>query len=202
MMWHRGTEISRTLLQSLGTSGVVGLGVLAFCAAFYGATLLPAQAQLARLQTLAARQQAAQAQQSSAAAAGTQAQQLAQFYAFCSEAGSLPDRLEDLYDAAHEQGILLPKADYRMSDTGVRNLARYQLTLAVQASYVQIRKFVAQALQQDPALVLDGVQFEREKVGDAWVNAKIRFSVLQMRAVPSSEQDTMPLESTSKGETK
>jgi hypothetical protein len=59
----------------------------------------------------------------------------------------------------------------------VGRVMRYQVTLPVRGTYPQIRKFVDGALAQVPALSLDGIQFERRNIGDATVDAKIKFVV-------------------------
>ena len=54
---------------------------------------------------------------------------------------------------------------------------RYQFTLPVRGTYPQIRKFVDGALADVPALSLDSIQFERRKIGDATVDAKLKLVV-------------------------
>ena len=47
----------RRLAASLGLAGVLGIGVLLFCASFYASTLLPAQRELAARQRGGGRRQ-------------------------------------------------------------------------------------------------------------------------------------------------
>jgi hypothetical protein len=45
----------------------------------------------------------------------------------------------------------------------------------LRGTYPQVRRFVAAALARVPHLALDTIQFERSKVGEAVVNAKVTF---------------------------
>jgi len=56
-------------------------------------------------------------------------------------------------------------------------LARYQVTLPVKGSYVQIRQFVDQALIDVPVAALDDINFKREAIGATQLEARIKFTL-------------------------
>lgn len=161
---------------SLGWYGVAGLGLLVFAGAFYLSTLRPAQIRLEGLQREAAqlRQPAGRPEVAGPQTAG---EKIAAFYAFFPPPERLPDMLEKIFDAAEPQALILGQGDYRVVKVSLGRLTRYQVTFPVQGTYPQIRKFVAGALARVPALALDSVQFERRKIGDSTVDAKIKFVV-------------------------
>lgn len=165
-------------LKRLGWLGVAGLGLLAFCLAFYVSALLPAQASLAELQaqtnSLRARQSQSQTSQAKEVRPETQ---LAAFYGFFPNTGATPDLLEKLFDAAQEANVALDQGEYRLVSGKGDKIARYQVTLPVHGSYPQIRKFIGLVLVELPAASLDGVSFQRQKVSDTVVESQIKLTL-------------------------
>lgn len=161
---------------SLGWPGVLGLGLLVSVAGFYVSTLAPQQSQLdgLRQETMQLRQQA---KTSADDAPQAPAEKLAVFYAFFPPSKNLPDMLDKIFAAAKRQSLVLEHGEYGVFKDGVGGMMRYQITLPVRGSYPQIRKFVDAALGEVPALSLDSIQFERRKIGDAMVEAKLKFVV-------------------------
>lgn len=160
----------------LGWPGMLGLALLAAVAVFHVWTLAPQQLRLEdlRQERLQLRQRAKLAAN---AAPQAPAEKLAAFYAFFPPPKDLPELLEKIFGAAGQQALVLEQGEYRALNDGAGGLMRYQLTLPVRGSYPQIRKFVDRALAEVPALSLDSIQFERRKIGDATVDAKLRMVV-------------------------
>jgi Tfp pilus assembly protein PilO len=161
---------------SLGWPGILGLGLLVSIGGFYISALVPKQTQIEglRQESVKMRQQA---KQSDNDAPQAPAEKLAAFYGFFPPTKDLPDVLEKIFAAAKQQTLVLEHGEYRALKEGVGRLTRYQLTLPVRGTYPQIRKFVDTALAEVPALSLDSIQFERRKIGEATVDAKIKLVV-------------------------
>lgn len=161
---------------SIGWPGMVGVGLLIATGGFYVSTLAPQQLRIEALrkETVQLRQQA---NQSTSAVPQAPAEKLAAFYAFFPPSTELPDLLGKVFDSAKRQSLALEQGEYRPLKDSVGNLMRYQFTLPVRGSYPQIRKFVDVALAEVPALSLDSIQFERRKIGDATVDAKLKLVV-------------------------
>jgi Tfp pilus assembly protein PilO len=160
----------------IGWPGMAGIALLVAAGAFYVATLLPQQARLQELRSQSHRQrQAAQRPESEAPIAP--AQKLAAFYGLFPAHEALPDLLEAVYGAARKQALVLEQGEYRPIKDTLGDLVRYQVTLPVRGTYPQIRKFVDGALAGVRTLSLESIQFERQKVGDPAVEAKVRFVV-------------------------
>lgn len=158
----------------LGWPGVLGLGLLAFCAGFYLSTVRPGAQRIAQT-----RSQIVSLDDLRARAAGEQPpsarEQLSAFYGFFPPPGRTADSLGKIFAMAEQQALALEQGDYRVVKESTGALTHYQLVLPLKGTYPQIRKFVAAVLRQQPNVALDGVQFERRKVGDASVDARIRF---------------------------
>lgn len=166
-------------LSRIGWPGVVGATLLAFCLAFYASTIVPGEAELARLQQDAVmlQEQLRRSEHLIRAGLNTPSGQLAAFYHALPTANSTPDWLEIIYLAAQEQNLKLEQGDYRTAREQVGRLTRYQITLPVKGPYLQIRQFVAAVLSQVPAASLDAIKFERQKIGESTIEAKIKLTL-------------------------
>ena len=160
----------------LGWPGILGLGLLVSIGGFYVSALAPQQTRLEdlRQESLQLRQRA---KASDNAAPQAPAEKLAAFYDFFPPPRELPNLLEKIFGAAKRQTLVLEHGEYRALKESVGRLTRYQLTLPVRGTYPQIRKFVDDALAEIPALSLDSIQFDRRKIGDATVDAKVKLVV-------------------------
>lgn len=161
---------------SIGWTGVLGLGLLVCVAAFYVSTLAPLQLRLEALRQ-ENMQLRHQAKASAKDAPQAPAEKLAAFYGYFPPSKSLPDLLDKIFASAKRQSLVLEHGEYRAHKDSVGELVRYQLMLPVRGGYPQIRKFVDAALAEVPALALDSIQFERRKIGDAAVDAKLKLVV-------------------------
>lgn len=104
-------------------------------------------------------------------------EQLVAFYRFFPKLNTVSDWIAKLYDAAVQQNLILDTGEYQLVPARDGQLIRYDITLPVKGSYLQIRKFVAQALEDVPSLALGGITFNRQKIDDAFVDAQIRFTL-------------------------
>jgi len=163
---------------SLGWPGILGLGLLAFVCGLYIFSLHPQQARLADLhQKIAEVRGQRVAQTDGAGAPATSMDSLAGFYGYFPLADNLPDLLEKVFAAAGEQGLQLEHGEYQVSSDSAGALTRFQLTLPVRGTYPQIRKFVDMSMAEVATLSLDGIQFDRQKVGDSMLDAKVKLTV-------------------------
>lgn len=163
--------------RALGVPGVLGLAVLAFGLAFYLSTVQPTKTRLTDLKRETERLRG-----------GTQAaapierilapdEQLSAFYAFFPGAESAPDWLGKLFDAAGAQGVSIERGEYRLVRDGAGRLLRYEVVLPVKSGYLQVRKFLAQALADIPNAALEGVTFQRRKVAETSAETQIRLTI-------------------------
>jgi len=166
-------------LKRMSWPGVLGMSLIAFGFAFYFSSIVPTQSQLERI-----RQETATLHERIQRAANTftdhprsPGEQLGAFYGFFPAAHSAPQWLDRIYRAAKTHGIALEQGDYHLAAEREGRLLHYQVTLPVKGPYLQVRKFIAAVLAEVPVISLDQVSFEKQKIGEPSVAAKIRFTL-------------------------
>ena len=169
--------VLRRAFHHLGWPGVMGAALALLALA---GMLSVVQAKTARLAELK-RENASlkirieQAAKTGIPETGSQ-EELAQFYDFFADA-RLTESLNKLYAAAAVQKLVLEQGEYRIAPDKSGKLVRYQITLPVKGSYVQIRRFVAQSLAEVPVLALEDINFKRETIGATQLEARIKFTL-------------------------
>jgi hypothetical protein len=171
------------LLHRLGPAGVLGIGVLFFCAPFYLSAVRPVEQEV-RAQRLAAdRLRAREPYQP--VSSGGRAEELRRFYGLFPPAERIPDELGRLYGLAQQAHLELLQGEYRLERHG-EGLMTYRITLPLRGAYPQIREFVGATLKTMPTASLDALRFERKRIGDPMLDAQVRVT-LYFR--PESEGD-------------
>lgn len=151
----------------------LALALLALTALLHGLALPALQARLAQAAVRATAPGAAgtQAAQDGAAA------QLAVFRRHFATGQTLPDHLAQLQGVAQTHGIALTQGEYRLVVGREALLREYQVLLPVQGPYSHLREFMAAALDTLPVAALDEVSFERGRIGEPQVNARLRLTL-------------------------
>ncbi len=157
--------------------GLFGGALIILGIGFATMILYPVNQQRAQAQAQLQQQTARANQPAVKSAHSTPAEQLIEFYQFFPSQNSVPQHLDKIYRAAQVHGIQLAQANYAPSTEKRARLLRYQITLPVKGSYVQLRKFVATVLAAVPNASLDNINFERQKIGDQTINAKIKLTL-------------------------
>lgn len=176
---QRSQWMLRLWLKQLGWAGVTGLSLMAFGLAYYLSAIQPADARIAQLrqQALTLQERIKNAADSFTDNPRSPGGQLNAFYEFFPAADSSSSWLRKIYHAASAQGIVLEQGDYRIAAEKEGRLLHYQVILPVKGSYLQIRKFIAAVLSEIPFASLDQISFEKQKISDPAVEAKIRLTI-------------------------
>ena len=161
-------------LHALGPIGVIGVGVLVFCIPFYFSAVKPAEREL-RAQRSVAERLRDRAPFQPVSSEG-RAEELRRFYSLFPPLEKLPDQLERVYGLARAAKLELLQGEYRLEKPAV-GLAFYRITLPLRGTYPQIRQFVAATLKSMPIASLEGLRFERKRVGDTRLEAQVRLTV-------------------------
>lgn len=169
----------RRWLQQAGWPGVAGLVLLLGGAVAYLALLAPARQQLIEVsqETISLRQRIQQAAKNGGIDQKDAAAQLAAFYHFFPAATASTGWLGKIYSAAEHQALSLDVGEYRLLPAQDGKLERYQITLPVKGSYVQIRKFIDEALNEVPVAALEDVSLKRENIGAVNMEARIKLTL-------------------------
>lgn len=169
----------RQLLSRLGIPGVAAIGLMTACAAFYASVLLPLDLRIDEVRDSVQRlsERAERAANASLRGELPIAQQLAAFYRLFPPQAKLTDTVGKIFAAAHAQGIVLVKGEYRVVEDPAGKLRRFQVVLPVKADYPRIRRFLAGLAAEVPSAALEHIQFERQKIGDTQVEVTIKLAL-------------------------
>jgi hypothetical protein len=161
-------------LEHLGWPGIVGLGLVIAVAGFYISVLGPQQTHLDEVRDELAR---ARHDIASSDAPETPHDPRSAFYESLPVPRRLPAVLRDVFEAAGNQSLALKHGEYRLAPSHSGKVLQYQVTLPVRGTYPQIRRFLVEAMRKNRALSLQSIRFEREKIDDLNVEAKIRLDI-------------------------
>lgn len=167
------------LREALGAAGMAGCALLVAIAVLYLTAVIPQRstrdALIAEAQELRSRYR----MPGNVEAGGKTgiADQLRTFYGFFPALDSTPDWLARIFAAAEREGLTLQSGEYRYSREREARLTRYQITLPVKGSYLQIQRFIAAVLAEVPAAALDDISLKREHIGEQSLEARLRFTL-------------------------
>lgn len=164
----------RQLLHRIGPLGIIGIGALIACAAFYLSAIKPAERELTAQR--AAAQNIKTRTPFQPVSVDSRADDLRRFQALFPTADNIPAEVEKLWALARTHKLELLTGEYRL-ETNTPGLARYRITLPVRGSYAQLRQFVDTLLKTVPTLAIDGLRFERKKVTETQLDAQLRLTM-------------------------
>jgi hypothetical protein len=111
------------------------------------------------------------------AAPATPDQNMALFQRTLGEKRYAEQQVRTLFGLAAKAGLNLQQGDYRSGFDSAARVHTYQVTLPVRGSYKAVWRFAMLALAAIPFASLDEVSLRRETVGDADVDARLRFTL-------------------------
>lgn len=163
--------------QRIGRVGIVGLALMVFSLGLLLATSLPLRRQSDELErTLDAVRATAVADRRARLAADPGAR-LERFLAELPRQPDLPQVIDRMLREAEDAGVELERGSYELRPGDSRTIARYTISLPVQATYPQIRAMTGAVLAALPAVALESLRIERDGVSDEVVAADLRFAV-------------------------
>jgi hypothetical protein len=169
----------RRLARGLHWSTVLALGLVAFDVTFHYSAVAPLLQERTRLRAEAAKLHAVvnASPVRDATTPGDPELDLAAFYAALASPANAPELLRRLHLTAQAHGLRLEHGEYRpLADPGGK-LTRYQILLPAKGTYPEVRRFLTQAGREIPGLSLDGISFQRQKIGDEALQAQIKFTL-------------------------
>lgn len=169
-------RLKRSVLK-LRWSGLLGLALMAFAAAFYALAVAPQRTRVAAVEAETAHLSARLSSRGPLPEQVTKRSQLANFYGFFPLAESVPELLGTIERAAQGNGLRLEKGEYRLTREADFPLARYQVTLPLRGSYGDVRGFVNDVLDAVPSAALEELTLKREVIGDPALEARVRFAL-------------------------
>lgn len=169
------------LLARHGWPAAAGLVLLVGALAGHQWLVLPMQsrAEAVRAQWPALRQALAR----QPVAPATDAQRQALLYAALPAPAAALGAVDTLHRSALAHGVALSDGQYRLLASGNTPWLRYQITLPARARYADLRAWLAEAMNAEPALALDEWSLRRATVADATVEMRVRMTLF-LRGAP------------------
>lgn len=169
------------LLARHGWPAAAGLVLLLGAAAGHQWLVVPMQARAEAVQGQwpAMRQRLARQPVAPATDAQRQASLLAALPAPAAALGAI----DALHRGALAHGVALSNGAYRLLPSGNTPWMRYQITLPASARYTDLRAWLAEAMNAEPALALDEWSLRRAAVADATVEMRVRLTLF-LRGAP------------------
>lgn len=162
------------VLEYFGVAGIVGVGIILACGAFWISAVKPAKEELAAQRAALERMRARSPLQP--ISGGGRADDLRRFYNLFPPAGALTPELERLHRLARGARLELAQGEYRL-ERRPAGLWAYRVTLPVRGSYSEVRSFISAVLKEMPGASLDALRFDRKKAGDAQLEAQLRLTL-------------------------
>ena len=170
--WH-----ARRALRGAGPAGWLALAMLAGCAGWWLGMHQPALALAEQSQADNDRldQKIARLGHRRLPPPATPQQQMAQFTHLLPTERELTASVGKLQALAKQQSLQLGQAEFKLSVDSAEPLARYTMTLPLKAGYAPLRRFVHDALAEQPALALEEFSVSRGDARSPLLDARLRF---------------------------
>ena len=166
---------AQSTLQHLGTPGVLGIGLIAFCATIWGTAILNQSAEkraieeaLHAITTPATDPQRTVWQQT----------ELAAFYTALPNSTQLAILLGQLHTHAETVGIRFTHTEFYFvepAEAAVAAVPAVIVTLDMNANHEQTVQFVNRVLAELPNAALEAITLKRNKLADTALDTQLRF---------------------------
>lgn len=166
----------RNVHDQLGWQGTYGIALLALAGAFHLLTIKPLEQRTAFMHSRVDAARSKVSIQGASFNRGDRTQELAAFFGSLPDEKEVTDVLGSIYATAEAYGVRLQEASYHLEDKD-RPRVEYVMTFPMSGEYVQIRRFVFRILTSHPAMALDQIDFQRDKIGDSTLKANVRMTL-------------------------
>lgn len=162
--------------EQLGWQGMAGIVLLALAGAFQWLTLKPLQQEVAFMHSHLDTASANTPMQNRTYNLGDRQNELGMFFDSLPGEQDVTDILASIYAVAEASGVGLKQAEYH-PDINDKSRVEYAMDFPLQGEYAQIRYFTARVLADHPAIALDQISFQRDKISDPMLKAEVRFTL-------------------------
>lgn len=169
-------RLSNQIKEQLGWQGVSGIVLLALAGTFLILTLQPLEDETAFMQNHLDAARSKAAMQNRTSSIGDRQEELGLFFDSLPVEQDVTDVLASIYAIAEESGIELKQAEYHLNDKDWPRL-EYGMNFPVRGEYGQLRSFVSRVLAENPAVSLDQINFQRDKINTPMLKAEIRLTL-------------------------
>lgn len=171
--------MKQTLVQfkeQLGWQGMAGVILLALAGLFQMMTLKPLEDETAFMQRKVDAARTKTSLQGKTFNSPDRQRELAAFFESLPAEEDVTDILASIASVAEASGVGLKQAEYHL-DKKNGSYLEYAMVFPVQGEYANIRFFVFRVLADHPALALDQINFQRDRINDSVLKAEIRLTL-------------------------
>ncbi len=164
------------LKEQLGWQGMFGLVLLILAGVFNFLALQPVEQEVAYLHSRLDVAHAKSNVQGGVLSLSDRQKELGIFLDSLPAEQEVTDILASISVVAEASKVELKQAEYRLDQKSKPRL-EYGLYFPVQGGYANIRHFVFRVLADHPAIALDQINFQRDKINDSILKAEIRLTL-------------------------
>lgn len=160
----------------LGWQGMSGIALLAMAGAISVLALDPLEQETGFMHSRLEKAQLISAMQARTFSLGDQQKELGLFFDSLPAEPEVTDVLAGIYTIAEASGVGFKQAEYHVENKDNPRV-EYKLAFPVQGEYGRVRYFISRVLAEHPALSLDQVSFQRDRINDPVLKADIRLTL-------------------------
>lgn len=164
------------LREQLGWQGVSGIVLLVLAGAFLVLALNPLEQETGFMHNRLDGVRSKAAMQSRSFSLGDRQKELGMFFESLPAEEEVTDVLAKVYAIAEASGLEFKQAEYHLEDKDHPKV-EYKISFPVQGDYGRVRYFVSRVLAEHPAISLDQISFQRDKVNDPVLKTDIRLTL-------------------------
>lgn len=169
-------ELLKQLREQLGIPGITGAALLALSGTFLLMTIKPLERETEFMRSRLDVAHSKSALHSTTFSLDNRQKELGAFFASLPDEEDVTDVLASIYASAGATGVEINQADYK-PEAQNHTQTSYGMVFPVRGDYAKIRLFVSSVLVNNPAIALDQINFQRDKINDTTFKAEIRFSL-------------------------
>ena len=162
--------------EQLGWQGKYGIALLALAVLFNSLSLQPLENEVALLHGRVDGAHSGGGKYGTGAGRQGERQEAGAFFNSLPNESEITDILGTIYATAEANGVQLKEASYHLENKDAPRI-EYVMEFPMTGEYAQIRRFVFRILANYPAIALDQINFQRDRVGDATLKANVRMTL-------------------------
>jgi Tfp pilus assembly protein PilO len=177
----------RQLREQLGWQGISGFVLLILASIFHFLALQPVEQEVEYMHNQLDAARVKVDAQSRSFDSGDRQNELDVFFSSLPAEQNVTDILASIFVVAEESGVELKQGEYHLDEQNKPRL-EYGLSFPVQGGYANIRHFVFRILADHPAIALNQINFQRDRVNDSALKAEIRLTLFLRPNYPAPRQ--------------
>lgn len=168
-------QIFNEFREQMGWQGMAGIVLLVLAVALVPA-LKPLEKETMFMQSYLDAARSKTAMHTRTSSLGDRQRELGVFFDSLPTEQDVTDILASIYSVAEASGAEFKQAEYHLNDKG-KPRVEYGIVFPAQGEYAKIRLFVSRILADNPAISLDQINFQRDKINNPILKAEIRLTL-------------------------